>query len=150
MSRIYRLSEDPDKAVQWLTDADMIRMPIEIGQILLTVWHRAKPGTFSKVIEYPDSDPWLEFASASTDNYVELWNLGMDAMDEHDYRFGSRNINKYRHGMTALLNRLQSVPPLPEIGLTEFPLTPEQTQLAYNTEGIFNSYTHREVPEWKE
>jgi hypothetical protein len=150
MSRVCYLSEDPEQAVHWLVDADVIRMPIEISQVLLTAWNRIKPGKFSKVIEYLNTDPWLEWVMQSQENYEELWNYATDIIEEHYHRFGSRHNPQHKHGVHGLVEKLGELPPLPEVPRTEFPLSPELARLAYNAEGIFNGYTHRNVPEWKQ
>jgi len=150
MTRICLLSTEPDEAVQWLADADVIRMPIEIAQVLLTAWHKVKPGHFSLVINYLDGDPWLEWVMASAGNYEELWNYGMDLVSEHYHRYGSRRTPPYVHGISRQLESLAALPPLPSVGLTPLPITTEQARLSYNTAGIFNCYTHRVKPEWKD
>jgi len=148
MTQIAILSDDPDEAVQWLIDEDIIRMPIQVGQVLLTVWNRVEPGRFSKTINYLDGDPWLEWTFASSHNYETMWNFGMDLVDEHYHRFGSRQHPPYKHGMWRIFERLQAIPFLSLDTPTPMPITPEESRLAYHPQGIFSLYTYREKPEW--
>jgi hypothetical protein len=150
VTRIAVLSHDPDEAVQWLSDADVIRMPIEITQVLLTIWHKVKPGTFNKMIEYLEGDPWLEWAIRSSDNYTFLWNLGMDLIDEHAFRFGDRAPVPYKHGSFRTMERLGAIPPIPEQGADPLPIQPDQARLGYHPQGFFKTYTHRDPPPWLE
>ena len=147
---IFFLSNDPDEAVQWLSDADVIRMPIEITQVLMEVWQEIKPGKFTKVLADLHSPAWVSWIKESQANYVELWNYGLDLTDEHFHRFGSRiKAHPYRHSMTSLLNRLETLPPLPQIGLTDMPTSsPEATRLNYRPSGSFGTYTNRDTPPW--
>ena len=151
MSRILILSDDPDEAVQWLTDEDVIRMPIEIAQVLLTVWSKfpdaAKKGVITTLVMYPEH-VWIPWVEESQENYIALWNYGMDILDEHEYRFGKRAVNPYRHGMSKTLDRLQVIPPLPEGPQTPYPILPHQAVLM-QAELVKVHYSHRDKPTWK-
>jgi hypothetical protein len=150
MSQIFILSDDPDEAVQWLMDGDVIRMPILITQVLGTATNRFKTTPQKITIEYMKGDPWLEWVLSSEDNYEALWNYGMDLIDEHYHRFGSRGVVKYKHGIAALLNKLGTIPPIPPSETPyPMPLTPEQARAAYHYPGTFSTYTHREEPDWR-
>ena len=144
MTHITLLSDDPTEAVQWLMDVDVIRMPIEITQVLSNVSN-------TKInLENIPKEIWTDWARQNKANYEELWNYGMDILDEHFHRFGSRNHHQYRHGISRILDKLGAIPNhLPEGELTEKPLTPEQARLIYNEPGSFSTYTHREAPPWK-
>ena len=144
MSHIYYLSDNPTEAVQWLMDVDIIRMPIEIAQVLSTVSKR-----IAGINQLP-GDTWAEWAVLNKDNYEELWNYAMDLLDEHYHRFGSRSPQQYRHGISNLIDKLGVIPSwLPEGETTEKPLSSEQGRLQYTEPGSFSTYTHREKPEWK-
>ena len=144
MTNILYLSDDPDEAVQWLMDVDIIRMPIEIAQVLSTVT-KAKT-----TIAFAEGDVWSEWAVGNKSNYEELWNYGMDLLDEHYHRFGSRSVNKYKHGIAGLLERLSTIPShIPDGEMSDKPWTVEQSRLMYTQRGSFSTYTHRTVPQWK-
>ena len=80
-----------------------------------------------------------------TDNYEDLWNYGMDLLDEHYHRFGSRNTHTYRHGSEAAMERLQNLPP---IAPTEKHPCPLLGYEGYKESGPFMAHSHREIPEW--
>ena len=151
MSRIYFLSEDPDEAVHWLNDGDVIRMPIEIAQVLLTVWSKfpetMRKGITQSLVNYPEH-LWVPWAEESEANYVFLWNYGMDIIDEHEHRFGRHAVQPYRHGIARCMERLQAVPPLPQGELAPFPLSIEQAVLTQVDLDKVH-YSHREKPTWK-
>jgi len=145
MTHITLLSDDPKEAVEWLMDVDVIRMPIEIAQVLSTVSKRHLS------VEHCSPEVWTDWVATNKANYEELWNYAMDILDEHFYRFGSRNNQQYRHGISGLIDKLAAVPShLPEGDITERPLSTEQARLAYTaTKASFTTYTHRSKPEWK-
>jgi len=144
---IVMLDDDPYKSIEALYDIDVIGFPIAISQTLLSAWHRIKPGTFSKMLNLIDGDDiWLDWVLASKGNYEDLWNYGMDIMDEHTHRFGSRATVPYRHGSFATMTRLQSVPDLPQLGLMS--PYPGKGREGYKSKGNFFKHTYREVPEW--
>jgi hypothetical protein len=151
MSRIYFLSDDPEEAVQWLTDSDVIRMPIEISQVLLAVWstfpEAERKGVVQTVVPALDN-LWTPWAGETQDNYVHLWNYGMDVIDEHEYRFGRHAVQQYRHGMDRSMNRLQAIPPIPEGALTPYPLSVTEAVLM-QVDITKVQYSHREKPTWK-
>lgn len=143
---IVMLDDDPFVSIEMMYDVDVIGLPITIGQILLTAWYKVKPGTFADFLKLKaGEDVWLDWVMESQANYVDLWNYAMDIVDEHFHRFGSHAAKPYRHGMKGLLDRLQSVPPLPDVPLTPYPPT---NKAAYRQIGAFFEHTRREVPAW--
>lgn len=163
MRILYVDPAGPDSA-QMLSDNDVIGMPIAIAQCLLRVWHEAKAGKFAPHLNLTvGDDPWVNWASASTANYIELWNYGSDVIDEHYHRFGCRSRNAvdrfgvavvlnatgYRHGMDPSMCRFQSIPPLTESeSVDPFPMSIEAGRELYVADKGNLVYTHREPPSW--
>ena len=145
---IVLLSTDPEEAVQSLSDKDVIRIPIEIAQVLICVWNDIKPGAFTHMIERSHDVPWINWVKESQDNYNELWGYGMDIVDEHYHRFGSRVNFPYKHSMSKLLDKLGVLPPLPGIGLTPMPVSIDGCREGYLGKDPFDTYTHRDKPTW--
>lgn len=114
-SRIYFINDDPDVNVQEYRDDDVIGSPIDIGQILAAIWQRHSKKAQPMPIAGLDGDYWLAWAEKSKENYTALWNLGMDLLDEHFHRFGSRISPNYKHGMWRIINEMAAVPPLPDL-----------------------------------
>lgn len=142
--------------VDQMTDADVIGLPITIEFTLRSVWNRRVPNTFPHITGNSLlNDPWFKWASENKSNYEELWNRGMDILEEHDLRFGSRAKPPYKHGSTAQMDRVGAIPPLPEGGLTRLPMSVDEAKLATMSEvqltrpGLFvGTYTVRPKPDW--
>lgn len=147
-SRLVILSYDPDEMSIWLTDGDVIRLPIEIGQVLTTVWHNVKPNQFGKLIEFSNDHVWVNWAQQNQDNYVDLWNYALDICDEYEFRFSARMPGIFRHNMIDILERLGAIPPLPDGDRTDYPIAPDQARSVYKGSGVFDKYTNRNKPEW--
>lgn len=149
MRNIVYLDPDAAESVLQLYDQDIIGMPISIGQCLMHVWNTFTPGRF-RTGDAVMADPiWYPWAMASKNNYTELWNYGMDIMDEHWHRFGSRNAHPYRHGYSKLFDQLQYVPKLPDVEMTPLPRTVEDMRAGYpEMTGFWVQFTHRPTPDW--
>jgi len=152
MRSIIYVHEDGGGSAKQLYDCDVIGLPITIAYTLQAVWHQVKPGTFDvpyQAIPIKD-DPWFKWVLESQNNYIELWNYGMDLIEEHYHRFGSKAVVVYRHGSHRSVERMQYVPPLPEGSITSMP-QPELDEVIkqYRSRtGFWVSYTNRERPEW--
>lgn len=112
---------NPD--VEQLTDGEVISGPIHVMSTLSSV-HNIRRGSQAHapmIVLRPGDDPWVDWANQNEANYVELWNYGMDLVDEHYKRFGSKQPYPYKHGCALPLDRLGDVPPLPEGELTPRP-----------------------------
>jgi hypothetical protein len=147
MMRIYFINPDLDENVKEYRDDDVICSPIDVGVVLMSVWERQKPGSQKVVIKPTDSDYWLAFAEAGKENYIFLWNLGMDLIDEHYHRFGKRIHHSYKHGMWRLMERMESVPPLPDLPLGEIDYGLQLNQYSMDKSRP-NKWTGRSIPSW--
>lgn len=145
---VVYLHEDAAESVKQLADIDAIRMPIMIQQILETVWGELLKDQHERMAPRSPICPWLLWVKESQANYAELWNYGMDIIEEHFHRFGSRNMHPYRHGSAAGFERLGAVPTaLPDKDKTSMPLSVEQARERY-AERDDLVWTNRERPEW--
>lgn len=144
---ILYLDADVEEGVKMLYDIDVIRMPINIQQVLETVWGTILKDQSGRMSPRNPECPWLQWVRQSQENYQELWNYGMDIMEEHFFRFGSRNMHPYRHGSNLGFQRLGNIPKsLPEIEQTPMPLLFEDARELYKTEE--GEYTNRSRPSW--
>lgn len=150
MRKIVFVNDDPAKSVEELFDADVIGLPITISFLLKEVWNHLRPSTFPSPFKIPmTGDPWFEWVLQSQKNYEEMWNYGMDILDEYSYRFGSRAMVPYKHGSTRLMESLQDLPNLPAGDVSEMPFTVEQMRDQYRqSREHWDTFTRREKPEW--
>jgi hypothetical protein len=147
--RLVYLSTNPEEAVQWLTDGDVIRLPIEIGQVLVTVWRNVQPRRFGQLIEYSRDHAWVAWAQENQANYIDLWNYALDICDEYEFRFGARLPQIHRHNMVGILTQMEVIPPLPEADMVSlYPINTDDARANYKGEGVFDKYTNRNQPEW--
>jgi hypothetical protein len=122
-------------------------MPIFIQQVLETVWGDILKDYGGRMLARDPKCPWLKWTKESQENYQELWNYGMDIIDEHFFRFGARNFHPYRHGSASGFERLGNIPKrLPSVPMTPMPITPEEARAIYKK--IEGEYTNRRAPEW--
>ena len=156
MRTIIYVDNDGSESVKQLFDADIIGMPITVEYTLRCAWNTIKPGTFPDTYQLSmTDDPWLKWVLESQENYNELWNYGMDLLDEHMHRFGSRVTSPYHHGSKRQLDRLGALPDMTETKLTPMPIqVPEARELMREelktVRPGFNwaQFSHRETPEW--
>lgn len=142
------VDEDPAVSVLKLADYEIIRVPIYIQQILETVWGAILKDQASRMFERAPTCPWLQWVRESQSNYQELWSYGMDIMDEHFHRFGSRNMHPYRHGSAIGFERLGVIPTaLPDVPGTIKPISIDDAR-AYYIERNDLTYTNRETVVW--
>lgn len=145
---ILYLDINPEAAVKMLADLDVIRMPIYIQQVLETVWGHVLNDWDQRMTPCAEFSPWLVWVREAQPNYEELWNYGMDIIDEHFHRFGSRNMHPYRHGSVEGFNRLGNVPNLIKgVVSTQQPISVDDARTYYHErDGL--AWTNREKPEW--
>ncbi len=150
ISDILYLDADGPASAQMLIDIHVIRVPIQIQQVLETAWYMLdKKTAHLGMSPRPDSCEWLRWALLNRANYEELWNYGNDVVDEHYFRFGSRNMHPYKHGSGNGITRLGVVPSkLPEGELTPFPISVEDAIQSYLDSKQEIKYTNRSKPTW--
>ncbi len=136
---IFYLDPSPREAARAHCDAHCVKMILETAQILSAVWHVTCPKLLDSGWYPPAGDvlppgeaAWLHYrlagqriyrlahaahpcvawARASTGNYRWLHRLGMELLDEYEYRYGRK------HATAPVLWTLEAVPP----GLSEEPM----------------------------
>jgi len=163
MVNFFYLDRDPKICAQYYCNKHILKIPIEIGQILSKIHHELKSGVdFSKL--YKDSivvkntiGPYV-WALESLDNYIWTVKLGMALIDEFKFRY-----NKNEHKTEAIIKYLFNNPPnLPKIGITKFKMTNKYDMFQYiSSDPIIcarynysemkcanDKWTKREKPEW--
>lgn len=145
---IMYLHEDGSESVKLLGDMEVIRMPIMIQQVLETVWGEIMKDMGSRMFPRNPNCRWLKWVKESQANYGELWNYGMDIIDEHFFRFGARNLHPYKHGSALGFERLQTIPSkLPDVPMTPMPLSVQEARELYKMT-FEGDYSNRGRPEW--
>ena len=121
MVNFFYLDVDPKKCAQYYCNKHIIKIPIEIAQILSKIHHEIKSGIdYNKI--YKNSlvvkntiGPYM-WAFESYDNYIWTCNLGLELINEYKFRY-----NKEEHKTESILQILLDHPPnLPKIGITKF------------------------------
>jgi hypothetical protein len=155
MRTIVYLDEDGATSAEQLYDDDVIGLPITISYTLMNVWRHVSPGSFQIQFNFSpySDDKWFHWAMESQANYEELWNYGMDILEEYDHRFGSRVQHPYKHGSTPAMNKLGAVPPLPDLPRSPFPVSVEEARSLYSEwfhkPIVFKpEFSFRERPAW--
>jgi hypothetical protein len=121
MVNFFYLDTDPKKCAKYYCNKHIIKIPIEIAQILSKLHHELKTGIdYDKI--YKNSivvkgsiGPYL-WIKESYDNYVWASKLGLELINEYKLRY-----NKNDHKTEIILQFLADNPPnIPKIGITKF------------------------------
>lgn len=124
MVNFFYLDEEPKKCAEYYCDKHIVKIPIEIAQILSKIHHQLKTNIdFSKI--YKDSlvikntlGPY-KWTTESLDNYLWTCNLGLALINEYKYRYG-----KEKHKTEDILKYLlDNPPPFTKKEKTKFLLT---------------------------
>jgi len=121
MVNFFYLDQDPKICAQSYCNKHIIKIPIEIAQILSKIHHDLESSIDYSTI-YNSSQvvkntlgPYL-WAMESYDNYIWSCRLGLELINEYKYRY-----NKFEHKTEKILLSLLANPPnLPKIGITKF------------------------------
>jgi len=121
MVNFFYLDTDPKKCAQYYCNKHIVKIPIEIAQILSKIHYQLNSGIdYDKI--YKDSlvvkntlGPYL-WAIESLDNYIWTCNLGLELINEYKFRYNKKTF-KTEIVLETLLNNL---PNLPKIGITKF------------------------------
>jgi hypothetical protein len=163
MVNFFYLDTDPKKCAEYYCDKHVLKIPIEIAQILSKIHHELESGINFNII-YKNSlvvkntlGPYL-WAIESLDNYIWICNLGMELMNEYKFRY-NKSSHKTENIIIALLN---NPPKLPKIGITKFRGTNKFDMFQYiSNDPIIcarynysemkcanDKWTNRNKPEW--
>jgi len=121
MVNFFYLDEDPKKCAKYYCNKHILKIPIEIGQILSKVHYELNSNIdYSKI--YKNSSvvnntigPYI-WIKESLDNYIWASKLGLELINEYKFRY-----NKIEHKTEYILQFLYENPPnLPKIGKTKF------------------------------
>ena len=121
MVNFFYLDNDPKKCAQYYCNKHIIKIPIEIAQILSKIHHELKSGIdYAKI--YKNSlvvkntlGPYI-WAIQSIDNYIWTCKLGLELINEYKFRY-----NKETFKTQVIIETLLVNPPnLPKIGKTKF------------------------------
>lgn len=148
MVNFFFLDKNPTKCAQYYCDKHVLKIPIEIAQILSKIHHILKtPIDYQKI--YANSSVVKEtlgpyvWSLTSLQNYIWTCNLGLALIAEYKYRFG-KSTHKTEFVLEYLLENL---PPIQSRGLTPFIMTNKYDMFQYiSTNPITNSrYNYAEM-----
>jgi hypothetical protein len=163
MVNFFYLDNDPKLCAMSYCNKHIIKIPIEIAQILSKIHHVLESGIDYSTI-YNNSrvvkntlGPYL-WTIESYDNYIWTCKLGLELINEYKYRY-----NKSEHKTERILLSLLANPPeLPKIGITKFQGTNKYDMFQYISDNPIicakynysemkcenDKWTNRTIPIW--
>ena len=150
---IFVLDKDIQTCVAYHADQHVIKMILEYAQMLCTVLN--ENGIAAPYKSTHRKHPCTLWAGKSLSNWKWLRELGLALNEEYKYRYDRTEDHK-----SAKIIKSLPEPPIPDIGLTEFPQAmPDEYKVAGDlVQGYRNFYIHdksrfakwtkRAVPEW--
>ena len=132
MVNFFYLDTNPSKCAKYYCDKHVLKIPIEIAQILSKIHHILKTKIDLKKI-YANSKvvketlgPYL-WSLTSLDNYIWTCDLGLELINEYKYRYG-----KPTHKTELVLIYLkENPPPIESKGITPFIMTNKYDMFQY-------------------
>ena len=121
MVNFFYLDKDPKKCAEYYCNRHILKIPIEIAQILSKIHHVLESGIDynkiykSSIVVKNTIGPYL-WAIESHDNYIWTCQLGLELIKEFKLRY-NRDAHKTE---TILQSLLENPPKLPKIGITKF------------------------------
>jgi hypothetical protein len=163
MVNFFYLDKDPKICAQYYCNKHVLKIPIEIGQILSKIHHELKSGAdYSKLYKnslvVKDTIGPYVWALESIDNYNWTVQLGLALIDEFKFRY-----NRDTHKTENIIKYLYNNPPnLPKIGITKFKITNKFDMFQYiSSDPIIcarynyaemkcanDKWTKRDKPDW--
>ena len=132
MVNFFYLDKDPNKCAQYYCNKHVLKIPIEIAQILSKIHHELETGIDyckiykNSVVVKNTLGPYC-WVKESYDNYVYTSKLGLALINEYKLRY-----NKDTHKSEPILQHLVDNPPkLPKIGITRFKRTNKYDMFQY-------------------
>jgi hypothetical protein len=148
MVNFFYLDKNPSKCAKYYCDKHVLKIPIEIAQILSKIHHILKTKidyekiyANSKVVK-ESLGPYL-WSLSSLDNYIWTCELGLALINEYKYRFG-----KSTHKTEVVLKYLlENSPPIEKKGITLFIMTNKFDMFQYiSSNPVKNSrYNYAEI-----
>lgn len=163
MVNFFYLHENPRICAKYYCDKHILKIPIEIAQILCNV-HREYSKNKSNEILYKkcnmirDNSIPYRWVKKSIENYKYACNLAIELINEYKFRF-----NKKSHKTEILLKWLQdNYPDLPKIAKTPFEVAHKYEMFKYISENplissrylyaeikcLKDKWTNRNIPKW--
>jgi hypothetical protein len=121
MVNFFYLDKDPKKCAEYYCNKHVLKIPIEIAQILSKIHHVLKSGIdytqiyINSIVVKNTIGPYL-WTIESYDNYIWTCKLGLELINEFKLRY-NRDAHKTESVLQFLLN---NPPKLPKIGITKF------------------------------
>lgn len=121
MVNFFYLDKDPKKCAEYYCNKHVLKIPIEIAQILSKIHHVLESGIDlmsiykNSIVVKNTIGPYV-WAIESYDNYIWTCQLGLELINEFKLRY-----NRDAHKTESILQSLLNNPPnLPKIGITKF------------------------------
>lgn len=132
MVNFFYLDKNPSKCAKYYCDKHVLKIPIEIAQILSKIHHVLKTKidyekiyANSKVVK-ESLGPYV-WSLMSLDNYIWTCDLGLELINEYKFRFG-----KTSHKTELILFYLkENLPPIKNLGTTPFIMTNKYDMFQY-------------------
>ena len=127
---IFFLSLDPKLCAIYHVDKHVIKMILEVAQLLCSAIWIVNPEVSPPYKLTHKNHPCAKWTRESKDNWYWLQSLGLELCYEYSYRYGKV------HSVENVIENL-SVPNLPEIGFTTPPLCMSDE---YKSDNFIDSY----------
>jgi|TARA_R110000744_G_scaffold199212_1_gene318449 hypothetical protein len=97
---IFVLDDSPVLSAQQMCDKHVIKMPLEVAQMLCSVWYRYGQGDDAPYKETHKNHPCTRWAGDNASNYTWLWEHGMELCREYTRRY-----NKIHKSQQVIMGR---------------------------------------------
>lgn len=137
---IFFLHIIPSKCAQMHVDKHVVKMPLEVTQMLCAVWHVIDPEHLFYTPPYKlthKNHPCTVWARYSKCNYMWLCMLGIELCKEYTYRYG-----KVHKCESLIADMSEYIPPIFRISFTTPPCAmPEEIRCTDGTiDGVIQAY----------
>jgi hypothetical protein len=130
---IFWLAKSPGKIAEYHCDKHVVKMPLEMTQMLSTVHHRYDAdGPYKSVHEKHPCTLWV---GQTIENYILAWRVGAALFKEYKYRYDKV------HKSEPILYSLRCPPiGLTARGITKKPQCMPEVYKHFNPEQAYRSY----------
>jgi hypothetical protein len=111
---IFLLSWDTKKCAQYHFDRHVVKMILELAQMLCTAWHILDPDSLSNDCYKPThvNHPMTRWVREFKNNYTFTAQLALDLCDEYYYRYGQYKSPPIQHKSRTIIEYLsENIPP---------------------------------------
>jgi hypothetical protein len=147
---IFVLDKDADRCARYHNDKHVIKMILELAQLMSTAHHVCESPVAEKLYRKTHvNHPCAIWVRESKDNYRWTYGLFMALSSEYTYRYG-----KTHKTVSEKAEALGIVPPnIPELGLTEIPqCMPDDCKVESDPIEAYRNYYKRHkshIASWK-